>query len=225
MTEREIQEIVQLIVKGILQQSYEEKTHEKILVVLGTTKDELFANEYFENKKSECLRTTIIASERYEDTFKGNTAQELADNHERIILLGLTLKQLIRISEFQLADPITELVTEALRQGKQVVLISDRINTKKATPALAKKIDELKTTLKMYGVTIDEGISPNHTVAGNPMESTESARKRIDKKVIAKQDLKNTLSGVLEIRDDAVFTTTAKNLIEKREIRVIRYKA
>lgn len=51
MTEREIQEIVQLIVKGILQQSYEEKTHEKILVVLGTTKDELFANEYFENKK------------------------------------------------------------------------------------------------------------------------------------------------------------------------------
>ena len=63
MTEKEIQEIVQLIVKRILQQSYGEKTCEKILLVLGSAKDELFADEYFENKKSECLRTTIIASD------------------------------------------------------------------------------------------------------------------------------------------------------------------
>ena len=77
----------------------------------------------------------------------------------------------------------------------------------------------LKKTLISYGIAFADWNDLKRDEEGGTFR-----RIRIDQRVIAKQDLKNVLEGELEIREDAVMTTTAKNLIEKRSIKVIRYR-
>ncbi len=86
------------------------------------------------------------------------------------------------------------------------------------TPTLRSKIDDLKKTLISYGIAFADWNDLKRDEEGGTFR-----RIRIDQRVIAKQDLKNVLEE-LEIREDAVMTTTAKNLIEKRSIKVIRYR-
>lgn len=226
MTERDIQEIVEEVIRRIRLNS--EKN--KILAVVNSPSDACAVDTYLGD-----MEKSYQVTERYADSGKGTAGlgdcdlQALMSEHCALILSGVTLKQLIRVRDLQLDDPVAELATEAFRMGKPVTVLSKWIDTAGGTPAFAGRIDEIKQQLNAYGVTFASE-NKNKTKKGSAISGDgkgadcRSEKHRIDKRVIAKQDLKHVLQGELEIRDDAVMTTTAKDLLEKRGIRITRYQ-
>lgn len=224
MTERDIQEIVEEVIRRIRLNSEKKK----ILAVVNSPSDACAIDTYLGD-----MEKSYQVTERYADGGKGSEGlgncdlQALMSEHCALILSGVTLKQLIRIQDLQLDDPVAELAAEALRIGKPVTVLSKWIDTAGGTPAFAGRIDEIKKTLNAYGVTFasENKTEKDRTISGKDEGADcRSEKHRIDKRVIAKQDLKHVLQGELEIRDDAVMTTTAKDLLEKRGIRITRYQ-
>ena len=211
MTEKEIQAIVEEVIRRIHHISPEKKT----LVLMNSPADEERIDRYLRNSGG--IHKIWINSDA--DFLADGKIQDLADRHKGLLVTGVTLKQLVRIAEMQMEDSLTELVVEILRQGRPVTILSRWIDADCGTPTLRSKIDDLKKTLISYGIAFADWNDLKRDEEGGTFR-----RIRIDQRVIAKQELKNVLEGELEIREDAVMTTTAKNLIEKRSIKVIRYR-
>lgn len=224
MTEKEIQAIVEEVIRRIC--LADEK--KKILIVLRSPADADAVDRYLQETGNVFGVTKLyLSGVEGADRMQNCDLQALMDEHCSLLLAGVTLKQLIRIQEMRLEDPAAELTAEALRLGKPVTILSKWIDTAGGAPAYVRRIDQLKKTLAAYGVTFASEKRPEGTRDINTENKAENCRfhkHRIDKRVIAKQDLKHVLQGELEIRDDAVMTTTAKDLLKKRNIKVTRYQ-
>lgn len=224
MTEKEIQRIVEEVVRRIF--SLDEK--KKVLVLTGMLSRKESISRYLQNTvefrgEEEFLlnpKEQITASEKGE-------VSSMVENCRALFIDGLTLKQTVEISELRPSNPASEFAVEALRIGKPVVVVSEQIDAKNGTAAFSEQIDMLKDKLTAYGITFVsvQDLEGNPSAAeGREASVFHSIRKRLDQRVIAKQDIKDMYKGYLEIREDAVLTTTAKELLDRREIEIIRYR-
>ena len=216
MTEKDIQALVDEVLKRILNQNVKEDVKkQRLLIISSSEADEKKAldvtntesfNEYV------CRKTTLNANNSIV-TANNCSMQTVMSEFDALFLSGLTLKHLQRIKEIKMEYPLVEIATEAFRLGKPVYILSDWIEVK-GTPAFTSKINALKKTLISYGITFVE----NENSAS--VEST--GVNRIAGRVVSKQCFKNIMSGDVVIEPDAVITSTAKALIEKRGINIIR---
>lgn len=223
MTEKEIQKVVEEVIRRI----HLRKEQKKILVVVNSSADACAVDHYLLQMNCDCgVTKRYVNGGKDSDGLESCDLQSLMLEHCALILSGVTLKQLFRISEMELEEPVAEITAEALRMGKPVTVLSEWIDTSCSKPAFERKISDIKRNLISYGLTFADGKKikkDKETDIENKAENCRSYRQRIDKRVIAKQDLKAVLGGELEIREDAVMTTTAKDLLEKRKIKIIRY--
>ena len=218
MTENKINRIVEEVMKRLAVLSQEKK----YLTIVFSCEENVLTCDFLKNGETREEPSVI-----YYNTLKENFDAEvksfpmLMEKYEGLLIKDVTLKYLCRIASMRLDDPMVELVTEALRQGKPVNVESKWIDVTKLQPALQKKINNTKKILIEYGLTFNKK-QEAPTVEKTGTTSLADSKITIDKKVIAKQDLKNVLRGEIVVRRDAVFTTTAKDLIEKRNIRINR---
>ena len=212
MMENEIQGIV----KEVIRRMCPAGAGKKILVLAGPSADEEAVHWYLQETEKGSYTTDRISMEgEGEPAGPKFNIQSLMEEHCALLAAGLTLKQLMKINDLQMEDPAVELVAEALRMGKPVKVLSKWLDTSAAAPAFAHRINEIKKNLSTFGIAF---------VGETEIKKDGSCldQIRIDKRVIAKQDLKNVRSGELAIREDAVVTTTAKDLLDKRRIKVVR---
>lgn len=207
MTEKDIEAIVEEVIRRI----HSISKRNRVLVLMSPLGDVEAVDRYLK-----VIGVEPYATDKFLIDCNGNAAalqnynmQNLMDEHSSLFLSGLTVKQLLKIQEMQMNDPVTELAVEALRLGKPVTVMSKWVSTSNGASAFNRKLDDLKQTLTTWGITF-------------ATETDHSYRNRNDQRVIAKQDLKNVLHGELEIREDAVVTTTAKELLHKRNIKIVR---
>ncbi|WP_130864004.1 hypothetical protein [Bacilliculturomica massiliensis] len=212
MMEHEIQSIV----KEVIRRMGLAGAGKKILVLAGPSADEEAVQRHLrETEKGPYTIDRIWMNGEGQIDGSLFNIQSLMEEHCALLAAGLTLKQLMNIHGLQMEDPAAELVAEALRMGKPVSVLSKWLNTRSAAPAFVRRINEIKKDLSTYGIAfVDE--------RENKKDGRCLDQNRIDKRVIAKQDLKNVHSGELAIREDAVVTTTAKDLLDKRGIKVVR---
>lgn len=219
MTEKEMDWIVEEVVRQI--QKIRQK--KRVLVLVHHEEEENAAQRHLAEGGLSDWETDRIWTDQYLSTVMGNnnSPQALMENYDGLLIGGVTLKQLVQLKALLLDDPISETMAEFLRTGKPVTVVSSPINCTKASAAFSEKIAELKKTLKTYGMVFVEDCDLNKE---NMAEAKSDLRNRwrIDKRVIAKQDLKDMADGELEIREDTVFTTTAKELLAKKNIHVCR---
>lgn len=225
MIEKEIQAIVEEVMRRIRSASGEKR----ILVLMTSSVDEKSVNRCLKKMGEETYLTDkMLMNDVSNGEDSGNcNIQKLMDEHRSLFVAGLTLKQLMRINEMQMEDPVVEVIIEALRMGKSVTVMSKWLYSINGTSAFIRKINDLKKTLIAYGVNFtEEGILEEKETINLEIktEACRVNRSRIDKRVIAKQDLKDVLQGELEIREEAVMTSTAKDLLDKRKVSIVRYK-
>lgn len=207
MTEKDIEAIVEEVIRRI----HSISKRNRVLVLMSPLGDVEAVDRYLKEIGVEPYATDkfLIDCNDNATALQNYNIQNLMDEHSSLFLSGLTVKQLLKIQEIQMNDPVTELTVEALRLGKPVTVMSKWVDTSNGAPAFNRKLDDLKQTLTTWGITF-------------ATETDHSYRNRNDQRVIAKQDLKNVLHGELEIREDAVVTTTAKELLHKRNIKIVR---
>lgn len=207
MTEKDIEAIVEEVIRRI----HSISKRNRVLVLLSPLEDVEAVDRYLKEIGVEPYATDkfLIDCNDNAAALQNYNIQNLMDEHSSLFLSGLTVKQLLKIQEMQMNDPVTELAVEALRLGKPVTVMSKWVDTSNGASAFNRKLDDLKQTLTTWGITF-------------ATETDHSYRNRNDQRVIAKQDLKNVLHGELEIREDAVVTTTAKELLHKRNIKIVR---
>lgn len=225
MIEKEIEGIVEEVMRRIRLTSADKR----ILALMNSPADEKLVDRYLKEtgKETYLANRMLINGDSNGGISQGCNIQKLMDEHCSLFVAGITLKQLMRINEMQMEDPFVEVIIEALRMGKPVTVMSKWLNPIHGTPAFNRRINDLKKTLISYGANfaedrvLEEGEIINSEIK---TENYRMNRRRIDKRVIAKQDLKDVLQGELEIREDAVMTSTAKDLLDKRKVRIVRYK-
>lgn len=224
MNDLEIQAIVDEVIRRI-----RANNRGRYLAILRSGKEEAAARQYFSNKSDGFMADKLLMSQMIAESQKNAFApQEKAEQYDGFVFAGLSLKQLIGITRFEPDCPIVETIIEALRAGKPCVVISKWFDITGGTKAFTNRVKQIKDQLKTFGVTVvseDEltGSPFFDTENGNNAAQDRSHTTRIDQRVIAKQNLKNVQGGLLEIPADAVLTTTAKELIQKRNIVIKRY--
>ena len=135
---------------------------------------------------------------------------ELVERQNLVVVSGLTLAQLSNIRDLRIGSGAEDLICEALRQGKRVRAFSDALAVSLAHRGFAARIKLLRTELEDYGMEFDtrsDGLK---------------APCQLRKPVISKQDLREIEGGAVIVGRDTVFTTTARQLLEEKNIEIIR---
>lgn len=223
MTEKDIQALVEEVLKRILNQNTKQK--QKLLIISSSEADEKNAVDVTSTERFNgyvCRKTTLNADDSIA-TANSCRLQTVMSEFDALFLSGLTLKHLQRIKEMKLEYPLVEIAAEAFRVGKPVYVSSDWIEVK-GTPAFNSKINALKNALASYGVTFVDKNFRDEKIIKNENDASENSANvnRISGRVVSKQCFKNIKGGDVVIEHDAVITSTAKALIEKRGINIIR---
>lgn len=226
MTEKDIQALVDEVLKRILNQNVKEDVKkQRLLIISSSEADEKKALDVTNTESFNgyvCRKTTLNADNSIV-TAKNCSMQTVMSEFDALFLSGLTLKHLQRIKEMKMEYPLVEIAAEAFRLGKPVYILSDWIEVK-GTPAFTSKINTIRKTLISYGVTfVDNEFIDKSVIKNEKNTSADSTDvNRIVGRVVSKQCFKNIMSGDVVIEPDAVITSTAKALIEKRGINIIR---
>lgn len=226
MTEKDIQTLVDEVLKRILNQSIrpDEKKQKMLIVSLSETDEKkAIAVTDTESFNGYVCRKTTLNADNSIATANNCSMQTIMGEFDAIFLSGLTLKHLQGIKDMKMEYQLVEIAVEALRLGKPVYILSDWIEVK-GTPAFKSKINALKKTLLSYGaIFVDKGfIEKSINKSENSMDANSIGVNRIVGRVVSKQCFKNIMGGDVLIEPDAVITSTAKALIEKRGINIIR---
>ena len=226
MTEKDIQALVDEVLKRILNQNVKEDVKkQRLLIISSSEADEKKALDMTntENFNGYVCRKTTLNADNSIVPAENCSMQTVMSEFDALFLSGLTLKHLQRIKEIKMEYPLVEIAAEAFRLGKPVYVLSDWIEVK-GTPAFTSKINAMRETLISYGVTfIDKEFIDKSVIKNEKNTSADSTDvNRIAGRVVSKQCFKNIMSGDVVIEPDAVITSTAKALIEKRGINIVR---
>lgn len=126
-----------------------------------------------------------------------------------VVVSGLTLAQLSNIRDLRIGQEIEELICEALRQGKRVCAFSDALDVSTAADGFASKILQLRKELESCGMEFQVEPAIPRTL------------RQLYKPVISKQDLLDIEDGAIVVGRNTVFTTSAKQLLDDRNLEVI----
>lgn len=226
MTEKEIQNLVDEVLNRVLNQSIKADDEiQRMLIISSSKEDEKKAiyvtgTERFNGYV--CRKTTLNADNSIA-TANNCSMQTVMGEFDAIFLSGLTLKHLQGIKEMKMEYQLVEIAVEAFRLGKPVYILSDWIEVK-GTPDFKNRIDTLKKTLISYGaVFVDKEFTEKSiTESENNISADSTNVNRIVGRVVSKQCFKDIMSGDVLIEPDAIITSTAKTLIEKKGINIIR---
>ena len=126
---------------------------------------------------------------------------------------GLSLRQLSAVRDLRISCSVTALLCEGLRRGKQIHVWTEALTPDGAAPEYARKLGDLRTELECMGIEF----------AGKEWaKEMDLLPLQMMQRVISKQDLQQIGDGPILVNRDAVFTTTAKELLARRKINVIR---
>lgn len=134
----------------------------------------------------------------------------LVNEQDILLLSGLSLSHLAQVRDLRPSCGITTLLCEALRCGKRVCIWTTALTPCQSTPLYAQKLIDMRSELENMGIEFC-GKMP-----------TISQPLQLMQQVISKQDLQQIEGGSVLVNRDTVFTTTAKELLSKRNITVIR---
>lgn len=129
-------------------------------------------------------------------------------DYELIVVSGIHFKELASIENLEVKDEITNVICEGLRQGKKVEVFSEAIDWSNAKMGFADNILKIIYRLESYGISFPG--------------KTEGKDRVIDKEVIGRQDLRRVDSDLIVVDRRAIFTESARELIQQRNIEVIR---
>jgi len=228
MTEQDIQALVDIILQRILNPTANtlEKTKE-ILLISPTESWEKKGEEVLNSGKFNeyvCSKTSLNKDDSI--VTKNNcTMQTVMSGFDALFLSGLTLKQLERIKDFKLEYPLVEIAAEALKLGKPVYILTDWVDVA-GTPAFVSRVRAMINAISALGINFVGKENVQKTVQQTKKENDAVLNcanvHRIQGRLVQKQCFKNIMSGDVVIEPDAVITSTAKALIEKRGINIIR---
>lgn len=137
----------------------------------------------------------------------------LAAEQDVLVFSGLSLLQLSAVRDLRVTCGVTALLCEGLRRGKQVRVWTEALTPDGAAPAYARKLDGLQEELECMGIEF----------AGKEWaKETDLPPLQMMQRVISKQDLQQIGGGPILVNRDTVFTTTARELLAKRKIDIIR---
>ncbi len=133
---------------------------------------------------------------------------EMVSHQDVLVISGMTLAQTAALRELRIEGLSAKLICEFLRQGKTVNIISDYLSLDQAPPAFGGKMRHLIAELESWGICF-------HGVTGD-------SGVYIEKNIITKQDLKRVYEGPVVLDKRTALTTTAKNLLQERNIEILR---
>lgn len=137
----------------------------------------------------------------------------LAAEQDVLMFSGLSLRQLSAVRDLRISCSVTALLCEGLRRGKQIHVWTEALTPDGAAPEYARKLGDLRTELECMGIEF----------AGKEWaKEMDLLPLQMMQRVISKQDLQQIGDGPILVNRDAVFTTTAKELLARRKINVIR---
>lgn len=212
MNDKDIEFMIDEVIKRLELQS---SAHKVLLLMKYENKclkpylEQLKENEY-------CVSQLLVGNQAAYDQISVNGAFHYCEDsltedikdYELIVVSGIHFKELTSIENLEIKDEITNVICEGLRQGKKVEVFSEAIDWSNAKTGFADHILKTIYRLEAYGISFPG--------------KTECKVRTIDKEVIGRQDLRRVDSDLIVVRRRAIFTESARELIQQRNIEVIR---
>ena len=128
--------------------------------------------------------------------------------HDAIVVTGLRIAQLVALRKLAIEGECLSVIYEALRQGKQIYLLSRDLELCAASKSLRAEVIKLTVQLEAWGINFPQ------------MERGSGSI--IDKNLITMQDVCNLETGPLIIGSKTMVASVARDYLRDRKIEIIR---